>query len=235
MRLLRFGIVWILAAVVAIGGALTAFTRRSAPTLARVVDYAESRLLVVRHQIGAAGPGHVLLAGDSNIELLGAPREGCGRALVNAGVSGATAAVYRDFARRIAPWAPSRVTVLTLGTNDLLRKNQPLSPDALARFAGATTAILDTLAARSETLIVTAIPPVGDQQLYAVDPEAVERYSGILAAACRKPQCAFVDPFKPERSETFGVARPGVTEGLHLLRYQAAYADVLHDACRAPE
>lgn len=235
--LLASRLFWALAlvAVVAAAALLVFGAGRTTARVARVADYAESRLAVVKHQMAAAGPGHVLLAGDSNIELFGAPREGCGRELVNAGVSGATVKNYEPIARRLVPWARAHATVLTIGTNDLLRKSEPLSAHNIDRFAGAAATIIATLGERSDSLIVTAIPPVGDHQLSAVDADAVERYSTILQEACRKPHCVFVDPFQAERTTMFGVAREGATEGLHLLRYQAAYADLLRGACHTPD
>jgi len=108
-----------------------------------------------------------------------------------------------------------------IGTNDLLRKNDPLSADASARFEKAAGAIVATLKAAADEVVVTALPPVGRELDRWLEPAAVGRYSARLKALCERLGCRFADPFEALRDGDTGFAKPGaMRDGLHLSAYR---------------
>jgi len=183
--------------------------------------YAQNRLIAVQVHLDAAPAEYVFLAGDSQAELQSPSERPCGREIVNGGVSGATAAVYADLLRSLRFPVRPRAAVLTIGTNDLLRKNDPLSADASARFEKAAGAIVATLKAAADEVVVTALPPVGRELDRWLEPAAVGRYSARLKALCERLGCRFADPFEALRDGDTGFAKPGaMRDGLHLSAYR---------------
>ena len=187
--------------------------------------YAGMRLIAVQVSLDEAPPDSVFWGGDSQVELQPVGRLACGPALVNGGVSGATAAAYADHLASLSFPLRPKAAALTIGTNDILSKNNPRSTEAAARFEAATEAIVTRLQAVSPRVVVTALPPVGRELGSLIDAGAVTDYSRRLRALCGRLDCAFADPFETLRDGDSGFAKPGaMRDGLHLAAYRPALA-----------
>jgi lysophospholipase L1-like esterase len=186
--------------------------------------YAEQRLPLINAALDEAKPGFIYLAGDSHAEYAGSAYRLCGREVVNGGVSGAKAELYRDLAPRLAFAAAPDAIVLTIGTNNLLRKKDPLSAAPLAEFESNVARTLETLGKTTKRLIVTAVPPIGAEFGKGFEIPAVAAYSERLRNLCRKSGCLFVDPFAESREQDGSTARPGaMRDGVHMKSYRGVH------------
>ncbi|MDP4022194.1 GDSL-type esterase/lipase family protein [Methylobacterium sp. NEAU 140] len=198
----------------AVGGGLVWVLRRP-PVDARA--YAGMRLITVQVHLDEAPPDAVFLAGDSQTELQPSDQRPCGWPVVNGGVSGATAAAYADDLARLTFRVHPRAASLTIGTNDILAKNAPRSPEVAARFEASAERIVRGLQTVSGRVVVTALPPVGREIGKLMDAAAVGDYSRRLQSLCGRLGCTFADPFADLRDGDTGFAKPGaLRDGLHL-------------------
>ena len=187
--------------------------------------YAAMRLIAVQVSLDEAPPDYIFLAGDSQAELQPGSQRPCGLALVNGGVSGSTAAAYVHHLARLTFPVHPKAAALTIGTNDILSKNNPRSPDTAARFEAAVEQIVRLLRSVTGRVVVTALPPVGREIGHLIDAGAVGDYSQRLQALCGRLGCTFVDPFEGIRDGNTGFAKPGaMRDGLHLAAYRPAFA-----------
>ncbi len=187
--------------------------------------YAVMRLIAIQVSLDEAPVDYVFWGGDSQVELQPGGQQPCGRALVNGGVSGSTAAAYADHLAQLSFKAHPRVAALTIGTNDILAKNKPRSADPAARFETSAETIVRRLQGLAPRVVVTALPPVGRELASLVDAAAVADYSARLRALCGRLGCAFADPFAVLRDGDTGYAKPGaMRDGLHLAAYRPALA-----------
>ncbi|WP_336486066.1 SGNH/GDSL hydrolase family protein [Methylobacterium nigriterrae] len=183
--------------------------------------YARNRLIAVQVHLDEAPPDYLFLAGDSQSELQPPAQRPCGLELVNGGVSGASAEVYADLVETLTFPARPRAAVLTIGTNDLMRKNRPLEPEATARFDEAAGRIVRRLLKITDQLVVTALPPVGRNLERYLEARAVNHYSERLRLMCERLGCRFADPFAELREGESGYAKPGaMRDGLHVAAYR---------------
>ena len=175
----------------------------------------------------------VLLAGNSH--AAGAADRGPPCApWVNAGIGGATARSYAAVIDQVPETARVRLAVLLIGSNDILRRDRPLSADSLARFRADSAKILGWLEARAVRVLVAAVPPIGVTATRKRDPAAVAVYSGMLADLCQERGCRFVDPFTALRDGAGGLGRPeALPDGVHLADYPAMLAAL--DVCGTGE
>lgn len=215
-------------------GAAIGWSAHPAPQLnARL--YAKNRLIAVQVHLEEAPPDYVLVAGDSQAELQDPAQRVCGREIVNAGLSGATAAVYADLFPRLTVPVRARISVLTIGTNDLNRKVAPASEAGAARFAAAVEGIVRDLAVVSDRVVVTAVPPIGREVGDRLDAAAVGVYSRRLHDLCGRVGCTFADPFAHLRDGTSGYALPGaLRDGLHVAGYRRVQRALEPVLCPAP-
>ncbi|MDP4003070.1 SGNH/GDSL hydrolase family protein [Methylobacterium sp. NEAU K] len=187
--------------------------------------YAGMRLVAVQVSLDEAPADYLFWGGDSQVELQPGGQGPCGLALVNGGVSGATASAYADYLAHLTFHAHPGLAALTIGTNDILLKNKPRSPEAAARFEAAAEAIVKRLQAVSPRVVVTALPPVGREIAHFVDAGAVADYSQRLRGLCGRIGCVFADPFAAIRDGDTGFAKPGtMRDGLHLAAYRPVLA-----------
>lgn len=185
--------------------------------------YAAMRLIAVQVSLDEAPPDFVFLAGDSQAELQPGSQRPCGLALVNGGVSGSTAAAYADHLAHLTFAGHPRAVALTIGTNDILTKNQPRSVEAAARFEASVERILTRLESVTGRVVVTALPPVGRELGHLIEAGAVADYSRRLQILCGRLGCAFADPFLALRDGDSGFAKAGaMRDGLHLAAYRPA-------------
>ena len=185
--------------------------------------YAEMRLIAVQVSLDEAPPDYVFWAGDSQVELQPGSQRPCGLDFLSGGVSGATAASYSDYLGRLTFKVHPRIAALTIGTNDILVKNNPQLHKPTEQFEAAAEAIVKRLQSLSARVVVTALPPVGREIGTLVDAGAVPDYSRRLEKLCGRLGCTFADPFADLRDGDTGYAKPGaLRDGLHLAAFRPA-------------
>lgn len=232
MRLATTIIALILAASLGAGAAWLAWSQQ-VPRLT-VALYAQNRLVAIQAQLDEAPPGYVLVAGDSHAELQSGAERVCGAETVSAGVSGAGAAGYADLLGRMSfPTRPS-AAVLTIGTNDLNRRRDPTGAGAAA-YETAVLALVARLRSLTDTVVVTAVPPIGSDAATRLDAAAVGDYSRRIQALCARAGCTYADPFADLRAGDTGLARDGaLRDGLHLARYRPVLRALAPSLCTGP-
>lgn len=173
-------------------------------------------------ELARAREGFVLIAGDSHAAALHLPCDS-----VNVAVGGLKAHDVRiHLAQLPMPVEPSAV-LLVVGTNDVLRKQSPLE-----RTDDWVSAVRQTVG-RFRKVVVTAIPPVGEELVAILDPDAILVYSHRLEHLCSGEGCVYADPWKMLRSRLFGQARPGaLVDGLHVADHKAAVQELAGVLCR---
>ncbi|WP_201835669.1 SGNH/GDSL hydrolase family protein [Microvirga zambiensis] len=184
--------------------------------------YSRLRIPVVNAQMRDVAPGFILFAGDSHIDLYRQPSKLCDRDTINAGVSGANAAVYTAAIKKLKLPSKAAAAVLVIGTNDLLRK---ATVDSI-NYERKIETLLDALKVKAEFVFATAIPPVAEEKATDFDVGGIETYSKVIARVCgRLEKCSFHDPYEGLRREgTFGIAKNGVTiDGVHARSYREIY------------
>ncbi|MCJ2053184.1 SGNH/GDSL hydrolase family protein [Methylobacterium sp. J-070] len=216
--------------VLAIGG-LAGWRLRRPGVDARA--YAEMRLVAVQVSLDEAPADYVFWGGDSQVELQPGSQRPCGLDLVNGGVSGATAASYAQYLAGLTFKVHPRIAALTIGTNDILVKNNPQLTKPTEQFEAAAEEIIKRFQSLSPRVVVTALPPVGRQIGKFVDARAVTEYSERLRALCGRLGCTFADPFAALRDGDSGFAKPGaLRDGLHLAAFRPALRALEPALCR---
>ncbi|SFM40700.1 SGNH/GDSL hydrolase family protein [Methylobacterium pseudosasicola] len=195
--------------------------------------YAVMRGIAVQVSLDETPGDYVFWGGDSQVELQPGGQRPCGLDFVNGGFSGATAAAYLDHLAGLTFRHTPKVAALTIGTNDILLKNNPRSAEAAARFEASVEAIVKRLQALSPRVVVTALPPIGRESGRFLDAAAVPDYTLRLHALCARLGCTFADPFASLRDGETGYAKPGaLRDGLHLAAYRPAMAALEPVLCR---
>jgi len=181
-----------------------------------------ARLGVINAHIAEATPGYILVAGDSNAEMINPAIRMCGRELVNAGISGSK---IKDFVVR---WRglnfgnPPAAVLISIGTNDLHRKRNPLQAKYLAEFEKQAEILARQAMAASKAVFVMAVPPA-ERSMTAYEPGAVVAFSERLKGVCERLGCSFIDPFADARDGASGLAKAGGTrDGIHATSYRKA-------------
>lgn len=189
-------------------------------------EHLDRRLPEIRAALAGARPGFVFLAGNSHAEIVG-PLLAGRTPLVNGGIGGTSARGYAAQLDRLSFGARARVAVLIVGTNDILRRADPLSERTRSGFEAAVARIVDRLRAHADRVLVAAVPPLGPEAAAIRDPAAVAAYNETLRGLCERHGCRFIDPFAGLRD-----GEPGLTsqaappDGVHLRDYDGL-ADAL--------
>lgn len=182
-------------------------------------EHLARRLPEIRNALATAPPGFTLLAGNSHAEIVGTALARS-RPVINAGIGGTSA---RGYAAQIdaLPFATRAGTALLfLGTNDILRRADPLSSATLGGFEAAASRILDWLRSRADRVLVAAVPPLGPEAAVLRDPAAVDAYSAALRGLCERSGCRYFDPFAGLRDGGAGLTtRAAPPDGVHLRDY----------------
>lgn len=190
-----------------------------------------ARMGVINAHIAEASPGYILVAGDSNAEMVNPAIRMCGRELVNAGISGAK---IKDF---VLHWRgfdlhnPPAAVLISIGTNDLHRKRNPLQPKYLAEFEKQAEVLARQAMASSKAVFLMAVPPA-ERSMTVYEPGAVVAFSERLKGVCARLGCTFVDPFAAARDGDTGLAKTGSTrDGIHARSYRKAMAGIEPQVC----
>ncbi len=194
--------------------------------------YAEQRLPVINGHLDEARRGFIFLAGDSHAELTNPSYRLCGRETVNGGISGAKAELYKDIVKRLEFATPPDIVVLTIGTNNILRKKNPLSSGPSAEFETNVAETVASFRKVAKRVVVTAVPPVSPSLRDSIEIPAVAAYSERLRSLCSREGCEFVDPFSPTREADGSTAQPGaMRDGLHMNSYRSAQGRLAAALC----
>jgi lysophospholipase L1-like esterase len=192
-------------------------------------SYADQRLPFINSQLNEAKPGFIFLAGDSHAELLNTTYRLCGREVVNGGVSGAKAELYSvlgdNLADRFAFKTAPDAIIYSIGTNNLLRKKEPLWTVSQVHFRDHIIATAMTFRKKTPRVIVLAVPPISTELKDKFEIAAVSAYSQALRSACEHEGCEVIDPYDFAREADGNTARPQATrDGIHLSSYRAVHA-----------
>jgi lysophospholipase L1-like esterase len=186
--------------------------------------YRAARLQAVSADLARIDGDYLLAAGDSHIERWPA-RTLCGLPLVNAGVSGATAASYASFLDEIALPRPPRAVILTLGTNDANTRRFRDPDQAAARFGTAFRDLLATLTRKAGLVAVTGPPLLDANKAEGFSADAAARIASAAMAACRDAaRCIVTSAFPAGLAEV---------DGVHFADYAAAYREIGEGVCAA--
>ncbi len=186
--------------------------------------YAEQRMPLINSTLSEVSEGFVLLVGDSHAELMNPTYRLCGREVVNGGVSGAKAELYRDLAGLLAFKAKPEMVVLSMGTNNLLRKKDPLSAGPADEFEKNVVRTVASFRKVARRVVVLAVPPISPEMKGKFEIGAVRAYSERLRNLCARGGCEFVDPYDATREADGSTARPNATaDGVHLKSYRAVH------------
>lgn len=172
-------------------------------------------------ELAKASAGFVLIAGDSHAVSLQLPCE-----TVNVAVNGLKARDVRDHLSKLPfPVEPAAV-LLIAGTNDVQRKHRPLK--RIEEWASEMRQAIGNF----RSVVVTAIPPIGANQIATFDPDGVDIYSRRLGSMCSEIGCTYVDPWKSARTELFGKARDGLlVDDIHLADYVSVARELARHLC----
>ncbi|WP_197430591.1 MULTISPECIES: SGNH/GDSL hydrolase family protein [Methylobacterium] len=189
-------------------------------------EHLDRRLPEIRTALAQAQPGFVFLAGNSHAEIV-APALARRVLLVNGGIGGTSARGYAAQLDALPFSARAGTAVLFVGTNDILRRADPLSESTRAGFEAAAARIIDWLRAHADVVLVAAVPPLGPEAAAIRDPAAVDAYSAVLRSLCERHGCRFLDPFAGLRDGGPGLTTQAAPpDGVHLRDYDRLAADL---------
>ncbi|KMO32934.1 hypothetical protein VQ03_25900 [Methylobacterium tarhaniae] len=199
-----------------------------------VAAFREARAFAVSGVLRQLPGPYGLLLGDSQIERLYLPVL-CGRPVVNAGIAGTRIAGLRAVAGWLELPRPPETIVVTIGTNDLTRRQRSGHPDAAEHFRAEARALFAELVPRARMVVATAVPPFdaarpGVTRFY--DAAAAPAYSAILSEECARAGCRFVDAFADLRDPaSLGRSPDGVHLGLDVAARDAVASRLEAAAC----
>ena len=186
--------------------------------------YRAERLRSVSADLRAITGDYLLAAGDSHIERWPARRL-CGLPLVNAGLSGATAAGYGQFLAELPISRPPRAIIMTIGTNDASEKRVRSREEAERRFVDGFSPLLARLRRTTPLVVLTGVPRIDPRLVDGFSPAAAERIGQAAHAACTASSgCLYV------AAPGAGIAQ---IDGVHFTDYAAAYRGVAPKLCTA--
>lgn len=189
-------------------------------------EHLDGRLPEIRAALAEAKPGFVFLAGNSHAEIL-APALGRRMPVVNGGIGGTSARGYATQIDALPFKARAGTAVLFVGTNDILRRAEPLSESTRAGFEAAAAHVVNWLLAHADRVLVAAVPPLGPEAAVVRDPAAVDAYSAALRSLCERYGCRFFDPFAGLRNSGPGLTTQAAPpDDVHLSDYDAITAEL---------
>lgn len=195
---------------------------------------AKARVAQAQGSLDRAGPGYVLVLGDSNAAAAPDDAVGCGGAVVNAGIGGVRTAQYLGYVGSLRLPPHGAAAVINVGTGDAWRALGPMEPGSIAAYEAGIARLVRLAAPHVATVVVSALPPLSGRPAVKLDPEAVGAYSARLRDLCGRIGCTYADPWSSIRGEGFGIALPGsVPDGLHPADPGAAYRSISGAVCGA--
>lgn len=199
------------------------FGKGSGPTNSGGGSYLEARSQIIDAHLRQIPGDYVLVMGDSHAESWLAST-GCDLPVVNAGLAGATAESYSRFFANLSLPRPPRAIILMIGTNDALRRRIGDPDEAVTTYQRRVEALLKRAAEKTNSVTVTAIPPLDPKRAVGFSHEIAVRFSIALENTCSNQRCRFVDPFS-DGAELF--------DGVHLINYASSYSRIWDEVCPA--
>ena len=128
---------------------------------------------------------------------------------------------------RLSPLGIGGIALLFLGTNNIPRLADPLSPGTMGGFSVAAGRILDWLRAWTDLVLVAAVPLLGPEAALLHHPAAAEAYSAALPDLCERPECRYFDPFTEARDGRVGLTtQVALPDGVHLRNCEILAAEL---------
>jgi lysophospholipase L1-like esterase len=187
-------------------------------------SYRSERLKAATTELQTIRGDYLLAAGDSHIERWPARRL-CGLPIVNAGVSGATAASYTEFLAELPLNRPPRAVILTIGTNDANAKRFRDDDEAVRRFEPGLRTLLARLRRDAPLVLLTGVPAIDPDESEGFSVRAAERIGVAGRTLCNDmPGCI------PIQAPGHGLAP---VDGVHFGDYAAAYRHIGPALCAA--
>lgn len=163
--------------------------------------------------------GKTIIIGDSHASFLALTANTCATPVVNAGVNGATSKRYLELIETLKVTEKARTAVVSIGTNDILRKRATSASD----FRTNADRIIRAALRISENVIVSAIPPISLASSDLFDDAKGFAFSNLLRDECeRHARCTYSEPHRIHRD----AERPGAgdanylaSDGIHLADY----------------
>jgi lysophospholipase L1-like esterase len=188
---------------IALVGLLAACAWAAWPKRAVVVDtHSATRQFVIR-SILARVDDPIVILGDSIVEASTLPRSLCGRAIVNAGIGGASTASHLGTVLADALGnKQAALVVVALGTNDAA------IPHSVAQYRSNYVALLTQLSALTPRSAILAIPPpeAGLEEAKKVSVAVIDSYNAILPELASELRATFIAlPSMPERHTLDGI------------------------------
>lgn len=192
-------------AVLVVGALFAAysFLRKEAP-----VDTHRYTRQVILHYTFSRADHPIIVLGDSNTEASTLPRSLCDRALVNAGLDGAsTASDLGTWLLDVLNGRRAAAILVALGTNDALQGREQ------KEFEANYASLLAQLKGAADHLVVLGIPSVEVRGRMSADYQAatmrrIDAFNAALPALAEKAGAAFA-PLPP-------MGAPHTIDGLHL-------------------
>ncbi|MCF4128021.1 SGNH/GDSL hydrolase family protein [Methylobacterium sp. SyP6R] len=206
----------LVAALLAAGLAAVLVVRHKSGAGQGVAAFREARAFAVSGVLKQVEGPYSLLLGDSQMERLYLPAL-CGHPAIDAAIAGTRISGLRAVAGWIDLPRPPEAIVVTIGTNDLTRRQRSGDPDAAtAQFRTEARGLFSELVPRARRVVVTAVPPFdagrpGVAKFY--DVEAAPAYTAILSEECARAGCRFVDAYADLRDPASSSRSP---DGVHL-------------------
>ena len=195
----------------------------------RIDAAARAQLTRLAHGSEADGP-RVLVAGDSHAVAIAAGPL-CGEVPAQGGIGGVTTAAYATAWASLPASARYRTIVLALGTNDQHARRHPERARNARAARAAMRELIDAMAARTDALIVLAVPP-NVATRYPMASAGIRERNGWLAGYCARTGCRYLDPFAESRAADGETMRPGYAQdGVHYDTYEPIRAELSKNIC----
>jgi len=165
------------------------------------------RQFVIRSQLSQV-KDPIVFVGDSITESAFLPATICGHPVVSAGLGGATAGCYPEFAARAMPDLRASLVVISIGTNDA-----QIGASKRESFTKSYNLLIDFLKPHATTLVLVGIPPLEMTQDLArqyFDKAASEENDAIIKAIAKAKSVQFADVRSMMAGEKLTV------DGVHL-------------------
>lgn len=198
------------------------------PPSARSVAEAETPR--INRELSAQSAPFMLLLGDSNGDGIGKLWSDCAMPVVNAAIGGLKALDVDEHLQRLQIDRPPAVSVIVVGTNDLLWKHEPSAKREL--WLGTVRSIILRLNRLGSKVVVSAVAPLSSKLDHVFDLKSIKAYSAGLSEMCDDAPCTFVDPWTEARAESFGEAKSdAVPDGLHIGDYRHSVKKIAQHVC----
>ena len=194
------------------------------------LDAAARTQLTRLAQGSEADASRVLVAGDSHAVAIAAGPI-CGETPAQGGIGGVTTAAYATAWTGLPASARYRTIVLALGTNDQHARRHPERARNARAARAAMRELIDAMAARTDTLIVLAVPPNAATH-HPMSSAGIRARNAWVSGYCARAGCRYLDPFVESRAADGETMRAGYAQdGVHYDTYEPIRAELSKNIC----